>query len=242
MFLSKLESPAMFGEIGVIFNIPQPFTVKTKRLSEVIRISHNHFKQLVETLSEDGKIIVSNFLQNLKSLKEDELKEMPFVTELLGETNIEATTSTDELQNHDGPSLEAKIEGVVKLSVEAVCDAYLTWVVDRFMRKKCGYKRRWPIAVFDSSSIRVSNHGESFLREIKLIGLASGAKIDDPHCDFTISAGLKHPVVGASSAPDPVTSSTSRAIVVYTRIGRCYHCALLFRPIACRCCNNQWEA
>ncbi|KAL6560217.1 hypothetical protein OROHE_006224 [Orobanche hederae] len=98
----------MLGEIGVIFNIPQPFTVRTKRLSEVIRISHNHFKQLVEPLSEDGKIIVSNFLQNLKSLKEDELKEMPFVTELLGETNIEATTSTDELQNRDGPSLEAK--------------------------------------------------------------------------------------------------------------------------------------
>ncbi|KAL6577261.1 hypothetical protein OROMI_011537 [Orobanche minor] len=98
----------MFGEIGMIFNIPQPFTVKTKRLSEVIRISHNHFKQLVEALSEDGKIIVSNFLQNLKSLKEDGLKEMPFVTELLGETNIEATTSRDELQNRDGPSLEAK--------------------------------------------------------------------------------------------------------------------------------------
>ncbi|KAL6533899.1 hypothetical protein OROHE_013732 [Orobanche hederae] len=107
-FLSKLESPAMFGEIGVIFNIPQPFTVRTKRLSQVIRISHNHFKQLVEPLSEDGKIIVSNFLQNLKGLKEDELKEMPFVTELLGETNVEATTSTDELQNCDGPIREAK--------------------------------------------------------------------------------------------------------------------------------------
>ncbi|KAL6501947.1 hypothetical protein OROGR_027080 [Orobanche gracilis] len=106
-FLSKLESTAMFGEIGVIFNIPQPFTVRTKRLSQVIRISHNHFKQLVEPLSEDGKIIVSNFLQNLKGLKGDELKEMPFITKLLGETNVEATTS-DELQNRDGPSREAK--------------------------------------------------------------------------------------------------------------------------------------
>lgn len=53
----------MFGEIGVIFNIPQPFTVRTKRLSQVIRISHNHFKQLVQPLSEDGKIIISNFIQ-----------------------------------------------------------------------------------------------------------------------------------------------------------------------------------
>ncbi|KAK6119439.1 hypothetical protein DH2020_046818 [Rehmannia glutinosa] len=106
-FLSKLESPSMFGEIGVIFNIPQPFTVRTKRLSQVIRISHNHFKQLVEPLNEDGKIIVSNYLQHLKGLKEDELKEMPFVTELLGETNVEAMAPTDELQNREGPSQEA---------------------------------------------------------------------------------------------------------------------------------------
>lgn len=53
----------MFGEIGVILNIPQPFTVRTKRLSQVIRISHNHFKQLVHPNSDDGKIIASNFIQ-----------------------------------------------------------------------------------------------------------------------------------------------------------------------------------
>ncbi|KAK6140826.1 hypothetical protein DH2020_025433 [Rehmannia glutinosa] len=122
-FLSKLESPSMFGEIGVIFNIPQPFTVRTKRLSQVIRISHNHFKQLVEPLNEDGKIIVSNYLQynptnvsesqHLKGLKEDELKEMPFVTELLGETNVEAMAPTDELQNREGPSQEANRSSMV---------------------------------------------------------------------------------------------------------------------------------
>ncbi|KAL3655690.1 hypothetical protein CASFOL_000086 [Castilleja foliolosa] len=106
-FLSKLESPAMFGEIGVMFNIPQPFTVRTKRLSQVIRISHNHFKQLVEPLTDDVKIIVSNFLQHLKGLKENELKEMPFVTELLGETNVEAMESTEELQNREGPGQDA---------------------------------------------------------------------------------------------------------------------------------------
>ncbi|KAK6162126.1 hypothetical protein DH2020_001967 [Rehmannia glutinosa] len=112
-FLSKLESPSMFGEIGVIFNIPQPFTVRTKRLSQVIRISHNHFKQLVEPLNEDGKIIVSNYLQHLKGLKEDELKEMPFVTELLGETNVEAMAPTEELQNREAPSQEANRSSMV---------------------------------------------------------------------------------------------------------------------------------
>lgn len=53
----------MFGELGVIFNIPQPFTMRSKRLSQVIRISHHHFKQLLQPFSEDGKIILSNFLQ-----------------------------------------------------------------------------------------------------------------------------------------------------------------------------------
>ncbi|XP_011081850.1 potassium channel KAT3 [Sesamum indicum] len=105
-FLSKLGSPDVFGEIGVIFNIPQPFTVRTKRLSQVIRISHNHFKQLVQPLMEDGKTIISNLLQHLKDLKKEELEEMPFVTELLGESKPEAQP-TEEPQNGVGPSQEA---------------------------------------------------------------------------------------------------------------------------------------
>ncbi|KAL3844141.1 hypothetical protein ACJIZ3_001544 [Penstemon smallii] len=106
-FLSKLGSPDMFGEIGVILNTPQPFTVRTRRLSQVIRISHNHFKQLVQPFSEDGKTIVSNFLQHLKGLKKEELDEMPFVTELLGESNDEDNAPTEGPQNREGPSQEA---------------------------------------------------------------------------------------------------------------------------------------
>ncbi|CAI9784831.1 unnamed protein product [Fraxinus pennsylvanica] len=106
-FLSKLMSPDMLGEIGVIFNIPQPFTVRTKRLSQVIRISHNHFKQLVQPLSEDGKIVISNFLQHLRGLKNEELEEIPFVGEYLTDLNIEAIQSTHEPQNYEGLSQES---------------------------------------------------------------------------------------------------------------------------------------
>ncbi|KAL6985372.1 hypothetical protein U1Q18_018748 [Sarracenia purpurea var. burkii] len=53
----------MAGEIGVLFNISQPFTVRTKRLSQVIRISHQHFKQMVQQHNADGKTILSNFIQ-----------------------------------------------------------------------------------------------------------------------------------------------------------------------------------
>ncbi|XP_031102041.1 potassium channel KAT3-like [Ipomoea triloba] len=86
-FLSKLGPPEMAGELGVIFNIPQPFTVRSKRLSQVIRISHHHFEQLLQPLSDDGKKILSNFRQHLRGLRKEEWEEIPMVTEFLGDTN-----------------------------------------------------------------------------------------------------------------------------------------------------------
>ncbi|KAI9106754.1 hypothetical protein K1719_022282 [Acacia pycnantha] len=61
--LLKLEWGGMAGEIGVMFNIPQPFTVRCRKLSQVIRISHYHFKQMVHLYSDDGKAIITNFNQ-----------------------------------------------------------------------------------------------------------------------------------------------------------------------------------
>nr|GMD46050.1 putative late blight resistance protein homolog R1B-17 [Ipomoea batatas] len=85
--LSKLGPPEMAGELGVIFNIPQPFTVRSKRLSQVIRISHHHFEQLLQPLSDDGEKILSNFRQHLRGLRKEELEEIPMVRELLGDPN-----------------------------------------------------------------------------------------------------------------------------------------------------------
>lgn len=62
-FLSKLGSADLVGEIGVFFNTPQPFTVRTKKLSQVIRISHHHFKEMVQPQNEDGMIMIKNFIQ-----------------------------------------------------------------------------------------------------------------------------------------------------------------------------------
>jgi len=61
--LLKLGSADMAGEIGVIFNIPQPFTVRTRRLSQVIRISHHGFKEMVQQHGEDGTKMINNFIQ-----------------------------------------------------------------------------------------------------------------------------------------------------------------------------------
>ncbi|RVX19571.1 Potassium channel KAT3 [Vitis vinifera] len=98
-FLTKQGPAEMAGEIGVIFNIPQPFTVRTKRLSQVIRISHHHFKQIVQQQNEDGKTIILNFVQYLRSLKQELQQEIPFLTELLGDMNIEHVESSQEPQN-----------------------------------------------------------------------------------------------------------------------------------------------
>jgi CRP-like cAMP-binding protein len=62
-FLFKLDPGSMTGEIGVMFNIPQPYTVRSRRLSQVIRINQHHFKQMVKPYSQDGKAIMSNFTQ-----------------------------------------------------------------------------------------------------------------------------------------------------------------------------------
>ncbi|KAM0973815.1 potassium channel KAT3-like [Malus sylvestris] len=88
-FLSKLGSADLVGEIGVFFNIPQPFTVRTKKLSQVIRISHQSFKQIVQSQNEDSKIIIKNFIEYLKDLKQEVREEIPFLTELLDDLNIE---------------------------------------------------------------------------------------------------------------------------------------------------------
>ncbi|CAI9275077.1 unnamed protein product [Lactuca saligna] len=99
-FLTKLGPMDMFGEIGVFFNIPQPFTVRSKKLSQVVRISHHHFKELIQPLSEDGKTIMANFTQYLKDLKKEVQEEIPFLTDLLRDLNIERI-SLNESRNHD---------------------------------------------------------------------------------------------------------------------------------------------
>ncbi|KAK8965824.1 Potassium channel KAT3 [Platanthera guangdongensis] len=79
---SNLHPADMAGEIGVIFNIPQPFTVRSKSICQVVRIGNSHFSQTVELHIEEGKMILSNFLQFLAGLNEEILKKVHFAKEL----------------------------------------------------------------------------------------------------------------------------------------------------------------
>ncbi|XP_065851301.1 potassium channel KAT3 isoform X2 [Euphorbia lathyris] len=111
--LSKLGAADMAGEIGVFFNIPQPYTVRTRRLCQVIRLSHHHFKQMMQPQSEDGRIIISNFIQYLKSLKQEMQAELPFLTELMVDMSSEETATNEEPNNisAQNPQREASTEG-----------------------------------------------------------------------------------------------------------------------------------
>ncbi|XP_042417214.1 potassium channel KAT4-like [Zingiber officinale] len=103
-FLTTLGPGDVLGEIGVIFNIPQPFTVRSKRLCQVVRISHRHFMQIAQPYSADGKMVFSNFVQFLKELSKDLVEEVPFVPEVLSQV-------TEEEPSDEQEYIDAGLEG-----------------------------------------------------------------------------------------------------------------------------------
>ncbi|KAL2346822.1 hypothetical protein Fmac_000822 [Flemingia macrophylla] len=81
----------------------QPFTVRSRGLSQVIRINHHHFKQMVQPFSDDGKAIIYNFVQYLNGLKDKVPEEMSCITELRGDQHEHPTQNEgthDEVSRH----------------------------------------------------------------------------------------------------------------------------------------------
>ncbi|KAH8482264.1 hypothetical protein H0E87_029646 [Populus deltoides] len=58
------------GEIGVLCYRPQLFTVRTKRLSQLLRMNRTSFLNIVQANVGDGTIIMNNLLQYLKEQKD----------------------------------------------------------------------------------------------------------------------------------------------------------------------------
>ena len=53
----------MFGEIGVLCYRPQPFTVKTTELSQILRISRTSLMSAMHVHAEDGRVIMNNLFK-----------------------------------------------------------------------------------------------------------------------------------------------------------------------------------
>lgn len=56
----------VLGEIGVLCFRPQPFTVRTRTLSQLLRIDRNSFINIIQANVADGQIVGNNLYQHLK--------------------------------------------------------------------------------------------------------------------------------------------------------------------------------
>lgn len=54
------------GEIGVICFKPQPFTARTRKLSQLMRIDRSSFINIIQANVADGQIVGNNLSQHLK--------------------------------------------------------------------------------------------------------------------------------------------------------------------------------
>ncbi|KAE9609219.1 putative potassium channel, voltage-dependent, EAG/ELK/ERG, ankyrin repeat-containing [Lupinus albus] len=59
----------VLGEIGVLCYRPQLFTVRTKRLTQLLRLNRTTFLNLAQSNVGDGTIIMNNFLHHLRESK-----------------------------------------------------------------------------------------------------------------------------------------------------------------------------
>ncbi|KAM4133083.1 hypothetical protein ACJW30_01G301500 [Castanea mollissima] len=78
--VGEAKTGELCGEIGVLCYRPQLFTVRTKRLSQLLRLNRTTFLNIVQSNVGDGTIIMNNLLQHLKDLDD------PIMSEVLVET------------------------------------------------------------------------------------------------------------------------------------------------------------
>ncbi|CAH9063616.1 unnamed protein product [Cuscuta epithymum] len=78
--VGELKAGDICGEIGVLCYRPQLFTIRTKRLSQLLRLDRTSFFNIVKANVGDGTIIMNNLLQNLKDRRD------PMMESILADT------------------------------------------------------------------------------------------------------------------------------------------------------------
>ncbi|KAL8228748.1 hypothetical protein R6Q57_013648 [Mikania cordata] len=86
--IGKVVSGEMFGETGVLYNTPQPFTYQTREISQVLRMDGSALLQTIHTNTQDGFIIMNNFYKKLKGL------------ERFGQQELSMENSSTDLHNY----------------------------------------------------------------------------------------------------------------------------------------------
>ncbi|KAI3710060.1 hypothetical protein L2E82_39833 [Cichorium intybus] len=67
--IGKAVSGEMFGETGVLYNTPQPFTFQTTEISQILRMEGSALLRIIHSNTQDGFIIMNNFYMKLKGLE-----------------------------------------------------------------------------------------------------------------------------------------------------------------------------
>lgn len=75
-FAGNAKSGDVVGEIGVLCCMPQPFTVRIRKLSQLLSISRVSFMNIVQASAQDRQIMVDNLFQHLKVSKIPRLLEI----------------------------------------------------------------------------------------------------------------------------------------------------------------------
>ncbi|XP_071726528.1 potassium channel KAT3-like [Rutidosis leptorrhynchoides] len=67
--IGKAVSGEMFGETGILYNTPQPFTFRTTEISQILRMDGSALLRIIHTNTQDGFVIMNNFYMKLKGLE-----------------------------------------------------------------------------------------------------------------------------------------------------------------------------
>ncbi|KAG6520531.1 hypothetical protein ZIOFF_017588 [Zingiber officinale] len=64
--LAKVAAEEMFGETGVLCHMPQPFTVRTTQLTQILRLNKAKLLNAMRESKPDANVIISNLFQKLR--------------------------------------------------------------------------------------------------------------------------------------------------------------------------------
>jgi hypothetical protein len=72
--ISLLEHNSSFGEISILCNIPQPYTVRVCELCRVLRLDKQSFSNILEIYFYDGKKVLDNLIEGKESIRGKQLE------------------------------------------------------------------------------------------------------------------------------------------------------------------------
>ncbi|TKY74702.1 Potassium channel AKT1 [Spatholobus suberectus] len=102
--IGEAVSGDVVGEIGVLCYRPQTFTVRTKRLSQILRLNRTTFLNLLHSNVGEGTIVMNNFLQHLQESRYPGMDVILAETEAMlarGRMDMPITTGFAATRNDD---------------------------------------------------------------------------------------------------------------------------------------------